>query len=186
MESNIDGVSICLASQLGEPVRCVTEREFRERDQRGYLLDGTSGALFSIYLPALARVLREQPGQGRCRHWHMEQGGCHCHARNEKVYSRPGSPKGGAESTKGMKPKLGRTVYIDRVGDIPDPGAVGIAVWWRCWRRFRGCWPISVFTGYLSFCLRRSRQRTGEVGRHTVCSDVSIVDGKGYIRHDQK
>jgi dihydroxyacetone kinase len=36
--------------------------------------------------------------------------------------------RAGAESTRGMAPKLGRTVYIDKVGDIPDPGAVGIAV----------------------------------------------------------
>lgn len=34
----------------------------------------------------------------------------------------------GAESTRGMKASLGRTVYVGDVGDTPDPGAIGIAV----------------------------------------------------------
>jgi dihydroxyacetone kinase len=34
----------------------------------------------------------------------------------------------GAESTRGMKAKLGRSVYVSDVGDVPDPGAVGVAV----------------------------------------------------------
>ena len=33
----------------------------------------------------------------------------------------------GAKSTRGMKAKLGRTVYVGNVGDVPDPGAVGVA-----------------------------------------------------------
>lgn len=35
----------------------------------------------------------------------------------------------GAESTKGMKPKLGRTVYVGGQGweDVPDPGAYGLS-----------------------------------------------------------
>jgi len=32
----------------------------------------------------------------------------------------------GAESTRGMEASLGRTVYIGDVGDVPDPGAVGV------------------------------------------------------------
>ena len=34
----------------------------------------------------------------------------------------------GAESTRGMTASLGRSVYVGDVGDIPDPGAIGIAV----------------------------------------------------------
>lgn len=33
----------------------------------------------------------------------------------------------GAESTRGMKPKLGRTVYVGDIGQVPDPGAIGVA-----------------------------------------------------------
>lgn len=32
----------------------------------------------------------------------------------------------GAENTRGMKASLGRTVYVGDVGDVPDPGAVGV------------------------------------------------------------
>lgn len=35
--------------------------------------------------------------------------------------------KRGVESTRGMKASLGRTVYVGDVGDVPDPGAVGVA-----------------------------------------------------------
>jgi dihydroxyacetone kinase len=34
----------------------------------------------------------------------------------------------GADSTKGMRPRLGRSVYVNEIGDTLDPGAVGIAV----------------------------------------------------------
>lgn len=34
----------------------------------------------------------------------------------------------GAESTRGMKASLGRSVYVGEVGDTLDPGALGIAV----------------------------------------------------------
>lgn len=34
----------------------------------------------------------------------------------------------GAGSTKGMRPRLGRSVYVNEIGDTLDPGAVGIAV----------------------------------------------------------
>lgn len=34
----------------------------------------------------------------------------------------------GAESTRGMKASLGRSVYVGEIGDTLDPGALGIAV----------------------------------------------------------
>ena len=38
----------------------------------------------------------------------------------------------GAERTKGMSPRRGRSSYLgDRVAGIPDPGAVGVAIWLR-------------------------------------------------------
>ena len=47
--------------------------------------------------------------------------------RRKDVVSAARCAREGAESTRGMLPRLGRTVYIEQVGDIPDPGAVGIA-----------------------------------------------------------
>ncbi|KAI5811084.1 dihydroxyacetone kinase [Peziza echinospora] len=35
--------------------------------------------------------------------------------------------RAGADSTRGMKASLGRTVYVGSIGDVPDPGAIGIA-----------------------------------------------------------
>lgn len=37
-----------------------------------------------------------------------------------------GAARKGTESTKGMEASLGRTVYVGNVGDVPDPGAVGV------------------------------------------------------------
>ncbi|CCX12056.1 Similar to Dihydroxyacetone kinase 1; acc. no. O13902 [Pyronema omphalodes CBS 100304] len=121
-------------------------------------MDGTSGALTSIYLNALVQALRNgseatkvtgvdasvwakagmaalsdlgrytpaQPGDRT-----MMDALYPFLAEFEKtgdVVRAAKEARAGADKTKGMKPKLGRTVYIEQVGDIPDPGAVGIAV----------------------------------------------------------
>lgn len=117
-------------------------------------MDGTSGALYSIFLNALAGGLREQ---GKCEAdpevWAkaaeraMEGLARYTPARpgdrtlvdalapfvealtegvGLKVAAERG--RGGADKTRGMKPSLGRTVYVEDVGDVADPGAVGVAV----------------------------------------------------------
>lgn len=119
-------------------------------------MDGTSGALFSIYLNALVKALRDNSNgknQADIDTWSkaaitaMRDMGRYTPAQPgdrtmmdalypfletlaEKKDLRAAAVRAriGAESTKGMAPKLGRTVYIDHVGDIPDPGAIGIAV----------------------------------------------------------
>lgn len=45
---------------------------------------------------------------------------------NGDLYAAVEAGRKGAESTRGMKASLGRTVYVGDVGDVPDPGAVGV------------------------------------------------------------
>lgn len=114
---------------------------------------GTSGAIISIFLNSLAQALREttsstadiatwgaaavaaltglgkyttaQPGDrtlvDALQPFVMKL----VETNDLKAAAR--SARLGAESTRGMKAKLGRTVYIADIGDIPDPGAIGVA-----------------------------------------------------------
>lgn len=47
---------------------------------------------------------------------------------NKDITAAAKAARDGAESTRGMKASLGRSVYVDEVGDTLDPGALGIAV----------------------------------------------------------
>lgn len=116
-------------------------------------MDGTSGALCSIFLNALCRALgAAAAGRADTAAWAAAAAdaldGLRRYTparagdrtlmdalepflaelqRRKDVVSAARCAREGAESTRGMLPRLGRTVYIEQVGDIPDPGAVGIA-----------------------------------------------------------
>ncbi|KAI5790138.1 Dak1 domain-containing protein [Geopyxis carbonaria] len=117
-------------------------------------MDGTSGALYSIFLNALVKALRDarekeatfstwttaaltamaglgrytpaQPGDrtlvDALHPWLVTL------AETKDLKMAAQAAREGAESTKGMRPKLGRTVYVGDIGKVPDPGAIGIAV----------------------------------------------------------
>lgn len=119
-------------------------------------MDGTSGALFAIYLNALVHALRLlSPGTARPQVWAAALNQS-ADALAKYTPARPGdrtlvdalypfvevlgktgslkeaalAAKKGADSTKGMKASLGRSVYVGGSGfeQVPDPGAWGLAV----------------------------------------------------------
>ncbi|KID72830.1 Dihydroxyacetone kinase 1 [Metarhizium brunneum] len=118
-------------------------------------MDGTSGALYAIFLNALAHALRSLPsGQLTPSSWAkaLEQS---CGALSKYTPARPGdrtlvdalypfvevlgktgdvkkaaeAAAKAADDTKGMQASLGRTVYVGGKGfeQVPDPGAFGLA-----------------------------------------------------------
>lgn len=118
-------------------------------------MDGTSGALYAIFLNALVHALRASPpGRATPRLWAsvLEQS---CDALAKYTPARPGDrtlvdalypfvdvlAKTGrvdeaaraahkaADQTRGMQASLGRTVYVGGSGyeQVPDPGAWGLA-----------------------------------------------------------
>ncbi|RYP48784.1 hypothetical protein DL768_005377 [Monosporascus sp. mg162] len=118
-------------------------------------MDGTSGALFSIFLNALVNALRGlAPGDASAKVWGaaLKQS---CNALARYTPARPGdrtlvdalypfveelqtsgdiktaaeASKDAALGTKGMVASLGRAVYIGGSGyeEVPDPGAWGLA-----------------------------------------------------------
>ncbi|KAK1829684.1 Dak1 domain-containing protein [Podospora conica] len=118
-------------------------------------MDGTSGALYAIFLNALVAALRAlPPGEATPKAWAtaLQQS---CEALSKYTPARPGdrtlvdalypfvevlektgsveeaasAALKGASGTKGMKASLGRTVYIGGSGfeNVPDPGAWGLA-----------------------------------------------------------
>lgn len=121
-------------------------------------MDGTSGALYAIFFNSLAHHLRQQedssPGSVTPEVWAKALTPS-LEALKEYTPAQPGdrtlmdalcpfvemlkntgdsteaaaAAKKGADSTKGMKPKLGRTVYVGGKGweDVPDPGAYGLS-----------------------------------------------------------
>ena len=121
-------------------------------------MDGTSGALYAIFLNSLIQSLREQeagsPDKLTPAMW-AEALGASLRALENYTPAKPGdrtlmdalapfvqslkshgnvqqaaqASRDGAEKTKGMKPKLGRTVYVGGQGwkDVPDPGAWGLS-----------------------------------------------------------
>ncbi|OPB39153.1 dihydroxyacetone kinase [Trichoderma guizhouense] len=117
-------------------------------------MDGTSGALYAIFLNALVRSLAASPpGEATPQVWAkaLEQSSA---AMSKYTSARPGdrtlvdalypfietlgktgdvkeaaqAASIGAEKTKGMKASLGRTVYVGGTGfqECPDPGAWGL------------------------------------------------------------
>lgn len=122
-------------------------------------MDGTSGALFAIFLNALVHALRGQsPGAASPEVWAkaLKQS---CDALSNYTPARPGdrtiidalypfvdslgstgdvktaadAAKEAADATKGMKASLGRTVYVGGSGykEVPDPGAWGLACFFQ-------------------------------------------------------
>ena len=122
-------------------------------------MDGTSGALYAIFLNALVHALSGQaPGTASPTVWAsaLKQS---CDALSNYTPARPGdrtlidalypfvdtlgdsgdvkkaagASKEAAEATKGMKASLGRTVYVGGSGyeEVPDPGAWGLACFFQ-------------------------------------------------------
>lgn len=119
-------------------------------------MDGTSGALYAIFLNALSHSLRTQPsGDATPAVWatalraSLDALGRYTPARPGDrtlvdalapfvdVLGSSGELRGaaeaalkGAEGTRGMKASLGRAVYVGGEGfeAVPDPGAWGLAV----------------------------------------------------------
>ncbi|KAL3423264.1 Dihydroxyacetone kinase 1-like protein 2 [Phlyctema vagabunda] len=118
-------------------------------------MDGTSGALYAIFLNSLVHALRQQgAGEATPQIWAaaLKQAAV---ALSNYTPAKPGdrtlvdalhpfietlgsagdlqkaaeASKQGAEGTKGMKASLGRTVYIGGTGfeQVPDPGAWGLS-----------------------------------------------------------
>lgn len=124
-------------------------------------MDGTSGALYAIFLNALAAGLRSQSGgegSADAKVWAaalrsaMESMRKYTPAqpgdrtlvdalqpfvetleRSGDVGSAAKAAEEGAQKTKGMKASLGRTVYVGGSGyeEVPDPGAHGLAVFFE-------------------------------------------------------
>lgn len=118
-------------------------------------MDGTSGALFSIFLNSLLHALRSMPPGpltpmlwGTALRRSVDALGKYTPARpGDRTLIDALAPfvealaesgdlgraaegaRAGAEGTKGMKPGLGRSVYIGGEGylQVPDPGAWGLA-----------------------------------------------------------
>lgn len=118
-------------------------------------MDGTSGALYAIFLNSLVHSLRQaSPGEVTAQVW----GTALKQASETLANYTPAQPgdrtlidalhpfvqtliasgdlqkaaeasRKGAEGTKGMKASLGRTVYIGGTGfeEVPDPGAWGLS-----------------------------------------------------------
>lgn len=125
-------------------------------------MDGTSGALYAIFLNSLTHELRiegySSPGAVTSAVWSealtrsLEALGKYTPAQPGdrtlmdafvpfiETLKKTGNTKQaadaaqkGADSTKGMKPKLGRTVYVGGQGweDVPDPGAYGLCEFFK-------------------------------------------------------
>ncbi|KAF1735295.1 Dihydroxyacetone kinase 1 [Beauveria bassiana] len=122
-------------------------------------MDGTSGALYAIFLNALVHALRTRsPGEASPQLWAaaLQQS---VDALSQYTPARPGdrtlidalSPfvetlarsgdvgqaarasRAAADATKGMKASLGRSVYVGGSGyeEVPDPGAWGLACFFQ-------------------------------------------------------
>lgn len=118
-------------------------------------MDGTSGALYAIFLNALVHALSTlAPGDATAQTWATALKKS-CEALSRYTPARPGdrtlvdalypfvdtlsetgdvnkaadASKAAAEGTKGMAASLGRTVYVGGEGfqQVPDPGAWGLA-----------------------------------------------------------
>lgn len=126
-------------------------------------MDGTSGAVYAIFLNALAHGLRAQesspssaPVPATADVWSKALGYsltalgkytpakpgdrtmidalvpfCATLQKTKDIHAAAKAAQDGAEASKNMLPKLGRTVYVggqeEWVGKIPDPGAFGLS-----------------------------------------------------------
>ena len=121
-------------------------------------MDGTSGALYAIFLNSLAHNLRSQDSsspqevtpkiwanalelslQGLTKYTPAQQGDrtlmdalipfVQTLSETGNVKNAAEAAKNGADTTKGMRASLGRTVYVGGEGwkGVPDPGAYGLS-----------------------------------------------------------
>ena len=119
-------------------------------------MDGTSGALYAIFLNALVHALRQQSPAGEAtpkvwaaalkqasealsRYTPARPGDrtlvdaldpfVETLSRTEDVKKAAEASRNGAEGTKGMQASLGRAVYVGGLGfeQVPDPGAWGLS-----------------------------------------------------------
>lgn len=120
-------------------------------------MDGTSGAIYAIFLNSLAAGLREQGNGGKPVDAKIWSNALNHAIRNLNRYTpaKPGdrtlmdalvpfveqlsstgdvqkaaqAAEKGSQSTQGMKASLGRTVYVGGSGfeEVPDPGAYGLS-----------------------------------------------------------
>src|ERR1700678_3742198 len=120
-------------------------------------MDGTSGAIYAIYLNSLVHSLRQQASSSSTATAKVWAAALQQASRSLANYTpaQPGdrtlvdalhpfvetlaetgdvkkaaeASRKGAEGTKGMKASLGRTVYIGGKGfeQVPDPGAWGLS-----------------------------------------------------------
>ncbi|KAL0635520.1 dihydroxyacetone kinase Dak1 [Maublancomyces gigas] len=117
-------------------------------------MGGTSGAIYSIFLNSLAKALRETGEETATSSTWATASHAALVSLRKYTPAQPGdrtlvdalqpfiaslvggkgiaaaakAARDGAESTRGMKASLGRSVYVGEVGDTLDPGALGIAV----------------------------------------------------------
>lgn len=122
-------------------------------------MDGTSGALYAIFLNALVHALRTaSAGEANPQVWAaaLKQS---CDALSRYTPARPGdrtlvdalypfvevlgkagdvreaatAARKAADETKGMQASLGRTVYVGGSGyeEVPDPGAWGLSCFFQ-------------------------------------------------------
>lgn len=119
-------------------------------------MDGTSGAIYAIYLNSLVHFLRQEAAAGEAtpKIWGAALKKA-SDALSKYTPAQPGdrtlvdalhpfvqtlvetgdvkkaaeASRKGAEGTKGMKASLGRTVYVGGAGfeQVPDPGAWGLS-----------------------------------------------------------
>jgi dihydroxyacetone kinase len=117
-------------------------------------MDGTSGALYSIFFTALASALRAvKPGQLNSAKWAEAATAAlanlqkatparegdrtmmdalepfiNTFAAGHSLFNAVAAAKKGVEATKGMKASLGRAVYVEEGAwdRVPDPGAEGV------------------------------------------------------------
>ena len=119
-------------------------------------MDGTSGALYVIFLTALAHALRQHSSEGEAttKVWAAAltqasetlskytpaqpgdrtlvdalQPFVETLSKTQDLKKAAEAARKGAEDTKGMKASLGRSVYIGGTGfeEVPDPGAWGLS-----------------------------------------------------------
>ncbi|KAH8599824.1 dihydroxyacetone kinase [Bisporella sp. PMI_857] len=102
-------------------------------------MDGTSGALYAIFLNSLVHALRNQAsgvGEATPKVWSIALKQASEALSKYTQHNQTGDLKKAAESarngavgTKGMKASLGRSVYVGGSGyeEVPDPGAWGLS-----------------------------------------------------------
>jgi len=165
-------------------------------------MDGTSGALYAIFLNSLVHALSQQPaGEATPKVWGaaLKQSVA---ALSKYTPAQPGdrtlvdalhpfvetlstsgdlvkaaeASRQGAEGTKGMQASLGRSVYVGGSGfeQVPDPGAWGLSEFFLGLAGQKRQEPASTITGAASKVTEAFSKLTGTVSKPTE-SDYEVV-----------